>query len=116
MRAIVVTEYGDRAQTIDVPTPEPRAGQVLITVRAAGMNPMDRDIAAGGWQSFMPATFPMGVTAVNFQLPASTALLERVADALAAGRIVPPPINRISLTQAPAVFGAMRGGKTVIVL
>jgi NADPH:quinone reductase len=315
MQAVVVTEYGGSAETVDLPTPEAHAGQVLIKVRAAGMNPMDRDIAAGAWQSVMPAKFPMvlgadvagtvdklgegssrfavgdavlgqllipplgssgtyaeyvavsadstltrvpsgmdaavaasvptagmtglsiveslthldgnrmlivgaaggvgsfatqfavgagahvianvgarnadrmrdygvaetvdhttaplpellarthpdgidvlidlasdaagfaalathmrdggialttryvadvdalaakGVTAVNFQLPASTALLERVANALAAGRIVPPPINRISLTQAPAVFagenGSMRGGKTVIVL
>ena len=60
------------------------------------------------------------VTAINFQLPASTELLDRVAAALAAGRILPPPINRISLTQAPAVFaggsGPAGGGKTVIVL
>jgi hypothetical protein len=28
-------------------------------VYAAGMNPMDRMIAAGGWESIMPATFPM---------------------------------------------------------
>jgi len=60
------------------------------------------------------------VTAVNFQLPASSELLQRVATALAAGRIVPPPINRVSLTQAPGVFaggnGSVRDGKTVIVL
>jgi NADPH:quinone reductase len=59
MRAVVVSEYGGKAEVVDLPIPEPRAGQVLIKVRAAGMNPMDRDIAAGGWQSFMPATFPM---------------------------------------------------------
>jgi len=61
-----------------------------------------------------------GVTAVNFQVPASSELLERVANALAAGHIVLPPINRISLRQAPAVFagdnGSMRYAKTVIVL
>jgi hypothetical protein len=61
-----------------------------------------------------------GVTALNFQLPASAELLERVATALATGQIVPPPTYRISLTQAPAVFagenGSLRGGKTVIVL
>jgi NADPH:quinone reductase len=314
MHAVVVTEYGGRAETLDLPTPRAQAGQILIRVLAAGMNPMDRAIAAGAWQSFMPGTFPLvlgvdvagtveqagagqsrfaigdrvmgqllvpplgssgtyaehvavsadatlaripaeldaavaacaptagmtalaiveslapldgksvlivgaaggvgsfatqfavgagahvianvraenvermraygvaetvdhttaalpeivarthpdgidvlvdlasdaaafaalaalvreggaalttryvadfdalataGVIATNFQLPASSELLERVADALAAGRIVPPPINRISLAQAPAVFagenGSLRGGKTVIV-
>jgi NADPH:quinone reductase-like Zn-dependent oxidoreductase len=33
-------------------------GQVLIELRAAGMNPMDGMLAAGGWKP-MPATFPM---------------------------------------------------------
>jgi NADPH2:quinone reductase len=315
MHAVVVTEYGGRAEAIEVPAPEAHAGQVRIRVLAAGMNPMDRAIAAGAWQSIMPATFPMilgadlagtvesvgegstrffigdavmgqllipplgssgtyaelvaadadstlaripsgmdaavaasaptagmtglsivesiapldgnsvlivgaaggvgsfatqfavaagahvianvraenaermhgygaaetvdrttaplpelverthpdgidalldlasdakafaalaalvrsggtalttryvadvdglaekGVTALNFQLPASSELLERVASALAAGQITPPPINRISLAQAPAVFagenGSVRDGKTVIVL
>jgi NADPH:quinone reductase-like Zn-dependent oxidoreductase len=315
MQAVVVTEYGGRAETVEMPAPEAHAGQVLIKVLAAGMNPMDRAIAAGAWQSLRPATFPMvlgadiagavetigerssrfaagdavmgqllvsplgssgtyaeyvaadedstlvrvppdmdpavaasvptvgmtglsiveslaplrgrsvlivgaaggvgsfatqfalaagaqvianvraenaqrmrgygvdetvdhtaaplpellerthpdgidvlvdlasdaeafavlaglvrgggtalttryvadeaalaanGVSAVNFQVPASTELLERVADALAAGRVVAPPINRISLTQAPAVFageyGSLRDGKTVIVM
>jgi NADPH:quinone reductase len=311
MKAVVVTEYGGSAEVRDLPAPQAQAGQVLIKVLAAGMNPMDRDIAAGGWQSVMPATFPMvlgadvagrienagegssrfavgdavmgqllvpplgssgtyaeyvavsadstlaripsgmdaavaasaptvgmtglsiveslapldgksvlivgaaggvgsfatqfavgagarvianvrasnaermreygvaetvdhttaplpelvarthpegvdvlvdvasdadafaalaahvrdggaalttryvadvgglaakGVTALNFQLPASTDLLERVADAIAAGRVVAPPINRISLNEAPAVFAGEGAGKTVIVL
>jgi NADPH2:quinone reductase len=32
---------------------------VLIATRAAGMNPMDMQIAGGGWQDLMPAQFPM---------------------------------------------------------
>jgi NADPH:quinone reductase len=42
----------------DVPTPEPGRGQVLLKLRAAGMNPMDRTLASGDWKP-MPATFPM---------------------------------------------------------
>ena len=61
-----------------------------------------------------------GVTAVNFQLPASTELMQPVADALASGRIVAPPVTRISLAEAPGVCaadgGAAPDGKTVIVL
>jgi NADPH:quinone reductase-like Zn-dependent oxidoreductase len=59
------------------------------------------------------------VSAINFQVPSSAELLERVADALATDSIVPPPINRISLEQAPAAFGGENGsfgGKTVIVI
>src|SRR5579862_7149500 len=59
MKAVIVTEYGAKAEAVDLPTPEAGAGQVLIKVLAAGMNPMDRQIAAGGWQSLMPGTFPM---------------------------------------------------------
>jgi NADPH:quinone reductase len=59
MRAVVVTEYGGRAQAVDLPTPEVQAGQVLIKVLAAGMNPMDRAIADGVWESITPAAFPM---------------------------------------------------------
>ena len=59
MRAVIVSEYGDSPHVEDVPTPGVQSGQVLIKVLAAGMNPMDRTIAAGGWQSIMPATFPM---------------------------------------------------------
>jgi NADPH:quinone reductase len=59
MRAVIVSEYGGSPHVEDVPTPEVQARQVLIKVLAAGMNPMDRLIAAGGWESIMPATFPM---------------------------------------------------------
>jgi len=59
MRAVIVSEYGGSPRVEEIPTPQAHAGQVLIRVRAAGMNPMDRAIAAGAWQSVMPATFPM---------------------------------------------------------
>jgi NADPH:quinone reductase-like Zn-dependent oxidoreductase len=42
----------------EMPTPEPGQGQVLLKMRAAGMNPMDRTLASGDWRP-MPATFPM---------------------------------------------------------
>ena len=58
MRAITVSEYGASPAIAELPTPEPGRGQVLLRLRAAGMNPMDRTLASGDWRP-MPATFPM---------------------------------------------------------
>jgi NADPH2:quinone reductase len=58
MRAITVTEYGSTPAIAEISTPEPGPGQVLLKLRAAGMNPMDAVLASGDWKP-MPATFPM---------------------------------------------------------
>lgn len=59
MRAVVVTEYGGKAEIVELPAPEVAPGRILIKIAAAGMNPMDRSIAGGVWKSVMAATFPM---------------------------------------------------------
>jgi NADPH:quinone reductase len=59
MRAVIVSEYGESPHVEDLPSPEVQPGQDLIKVLAAGMNPGDRQIAAGAWDSIMPAAFPM---------------------------------------------------------
>jgi NADPH:quinone reductase-like Zn-dependent oxidoreductase len=59
MRAITVSEYDASPTVTELPRPQPGPGQVLIAVQAAGMNPMDVQIADGGWKDRMPATFPM---------------------------------------------------------
>jgi D-arabinose 1-dehydrogenase-like Zn-dependent alcohol dehydrogenase len=58
-----------------------------------------------------------GVTGVNFRLSMSPEVLERLADTVVSGRVVPPPIKRIMLGDVPAAWSNGRSdGKTVIVL
>jgi hypothetical protein len=59
MRAITVSNYGASLSVTELPTPQAGPGQVLIATQAAGMNPMDMQIASGGWQDLMSAKFPM---------------------------------------------------------
>lgn len=59
MKAITVNEYGGEAALTDVADPKPGAGQVLIDVKAAGINPMDTMIASGAMQEAMAGTFPL---------------------------------------------------------
>jgi len=58
VRAITVSEYGAAATVTELPDPEPGSDQILIKISAAGVNPMDRALADGAWQTLMPATFP----------------------------------------------------------
>jgi NADPH2:quinone reductase len=51
--------YGARPSITELPAPQAGPGQVLIAVQAAGMNPMDVQIASGGWRDRMPARFPI---------------------------------------------------------
>jgi NADPH2:quinone reductase len=48
-KVAVATQYGgpENATVIDQPTPEPGPGQVRVTVRAAGVNPIDYKVYSG---------------------------------------------------------------------
>jgi NADPH:quinone reductase-like Zn-dependent oxidoreductase len=62
MKAVRFDEYGPVAvlDVRDVPTPEAGPGQVLIRVRAAGINPGEAKIREGFLHERWPATFPSG--------------------------------------------------------
>ncbi len=62
MRAVRFAEYGDVEvlNVVEVPEPEPAAGQVLVQVKATGINPGEAKIRAGLLHSRWPATFPSG--------------------------------------------------------
>jgi NADPH:quinone reductase len=58
MRAVTVSRFGESPVVTQVTTPSAGGGQVLIRLRAAGMNPMDAKLASGEWRP-APAVFPM---------------------------------------------------------
>jgi NADPH:quinone reductase-like Zn-dependent oxidoreductase len=62
MRAVRFEEYGgiDVLTVPEVPTPLPGPGQVLVQVKAAGINPGEAKIRAGLLHDRWPATFPSG--------------------------------------------------------
>jgi NADPH:quinone reductase-like Zn-dependent oxidoreductase len=62
MQAVRFDEYGgiDVLKVVDVPTPEPGPGQVLVHVKAAGINPGEGKIRDGLLDAMFPATFPSG--------------------------------------------------------
>lgn len=60
MRAVRFREYGgsEKLAVETVPRPEPKANEVLVKVRYAGVNPVDWKIRAGYLKSFMPVSLP----------------------------------------------------------
>jgi len=62
VKAVRFDEYGDVdvLNVVDVPTPAPGPGQVLVQVKAAGINPGEAKIREGLLHSRWPATFPSG--------------------------------------------------------
>ena len=62
MRAVRFDEYGgvDVLKVVEVPTPIAGPGQVLVEVKAAGINPGEAKIREGLLHDRWPATFPSG--------------------------------------------------------
>jgi NADPH:quinone reductase-like Zn-dependent oxidoreductase len=62
MNAVQIDDYGgvDVLEVRDVPRPEPGPDQVLVAVRAAGINPSEGTMRAGLVRDLFPLTFPSG--------------------------------------------------------
>ena len=61
-KAVRFEEYGgsEVLRVVDVPVPEPGEGEVLVRVKAAGINPGEAKIREGLLHAQWPATFPSG--------------------------------------------------------
>lgn len=61
-KAVRFNEYGDLdvLEVVEVPRPVPEPGQVLVEVKAAGINPGEATIRSGALADRFPATFPSG--------------------------------------------------------
>jgi NADPH:quinone reductase-like Zn-dependent oxidoreductase len=62
VKAVRFDQYGgiDVLKVVDVPRPVPGAGEVLVQVKAAGINPGEAKIRDGQLHARWPATFPSG--------------------------------------------------------
>lgn len=63
MKAVQFAEYGgpEVLKVVDIEEPHSRAGQIRITVRAAGVNAFDWKIRSGALATVMPINLPAGV-------------------------------------------------------
>src|ERR1700687_2673226 len=67
MKAIVVHEFGgpEVLKHEEVPTPKPVAGQVLVRIHAAGVNPYDTSMRAGTYAVKPPLPYTPGSDAAG---------------------------------------------------
>jgi NADPH2:quinone reductase len=61
MKAIAINEFGgrDTLQLMDLPVPEIKPGEILVKVKAAGVNPVDWKIREGYIKDLFPYEFPI---------------------------------------------------------
>ena len=60
MQAVRAHDYGSPEVLVyeQAPRPQPKADEVLIRLKAAGVNPADWKMRAGAYKQFMPLQFP----------------------------------------------------------
>ena len=62
MKAAILAGYNKNGRELeirDIPVPEPTSGEVLVHVRAAGVNPLDNMIVRGEVKLIVPYSFPL---------------------------------------------------------
>ena len=93
MKAVTIAEYGDNnvVQYTDIDRPEPGAGEVLVKVHAAGVNPVDWKIRGGAGQR-------MGMTLPIHLGSEITGTVEKLGDGVS------------GLKQGDAIYGIVKSG------
>ena len=101
MRAVVVGSYGgaEGVHLRDVPVPVVGASDVLVEVHAAGVNPLDNKVRAGGFTAFLPYEPPFadGASAAERAADPDQVLSDRY-------RRLPPAV---SISTTVAIVGAV---------
>jgi NADPH:quinone reductase-like Zn-dependent oxidoreductase len=127
MKAVRFDDYGgiEVLEVCDVPRPEPGPDQVLVAVRAAGINPSEAAIRTGRVREIFPATFPSGegsdlagvveglgagVKSEGGASAASAATLAELVQAIAAGDLVVPIQRTYPLDDVRAAFTELESG------
>jgi alcohol dehydrogenase len=59
MKALAIRRYKAQMEMMEVPRPEPGPGELLVRVRAAGVNPIDYKIRDGAVKVLLPFSFPL---------------------------------------------------------
>lgn len=59
MKAVVVKGFGAEPELAEIDRPEPGAGEVLVRLYAAGLNPFDWKVADGVLKDVVPHMFPL---------------------------------------------------------
>ena len=59
MRAFAVPEFNGTGSVTELPVPEPGEGQILVRVRAAGVNPIDPFAVSGMMKEMVPHRLPL---------------------------------------------------------
>jgi NADPH:quinone reductase-like Zn-dependent oxidoreductase len=84
MKAIVVHQYGgpEVLKFEDYPDPVPRAGEVLVRVSAASVNPIDYKRRAGLTKDFYPMQFP---SLIGVDMAGTVVKISREVESFSAG-------------------------------
>ena len=59
MKALAIRRYKAPMERMELPRPEPGPGELLVRVRAAGVNPLDYKIRDGAVKVLLPFSFPL---------------------------------------------------------